>query len=95
MSSIVIWLVIWLVLGLLVGALASLVTKAQPPYGQVVDIIAAVLTMILVGLGDYFVLPMVGIRGALAFATMVLEPFISTVLVLWLLRIIKRRQAGA
>jgi uncharacterized membrane protein YeaQ/YmgE (transglycosylase-associated protein family) len=95
MPNLVIWLVIWLVLGLLVGALASLVTKGRPPYGQALDIIAAVLAMILVGLADYFALPLVGITGVLAFATMILEPLAGTVLVLWLLRVVKRRQAGA
>jgi uncharacterized membrane protein YeaQ/YmgE (transglycosylase-associated protein family) len=95
MSSIVIWFIIWIVIGLLVGALASLVAKGAPPYGQGVDIIAAVLAMVIVGLGDYFILPLVGIKGALAFVTQILEPLVGAIIVLWLLRFIKHRRAGA
>jgi uncharacterized membrane protein YeaQ/YmgE (transglycosylase-associated protein family) len=82
----------WVVIGLLVGALASIVVKGEPPYGLGVDIVASVLTMVLVGLGDYYVLPLMGITGGLRFAITILEPLISAVLVLWLLRVVKRRR---
>ena len=91
MLAIVIWFVIWIVIGLLVGALASVVTKSDPPYGIGVDIGASVLTMIIVGLGDYFIMPLIGIEGTLRFAITILEPIAGVVLVLWLLRFIKRR----
>ena len=88
------WLVIWIVIGLLVGALASVVARSEPPYGLGVDIVASVLTMVVVGLGDYYVLPLLGITGAIRFAATVLEPLAGVVLVLWLLRYIKRRRGG-
>jgi uncharacterized membrane protein YeaQ/YmgE (transglycosylase-associated protein family) len=94
MFGLVIWLVIWIVIGLLVGALASVVARSEPPYGLVVDIVASVLTMVVVGLGDYYILPLMGITGALRFAGTVLEPLMGAVLVLWLLRYIKRRRGG-
>jgi uncharacterized membrane protein YeaQ/YmgE (transglycosylase-associated protein family) len=94
MATIIIWLGIWIVLGLLVGALASVVVKSEPPYGLAVDIVASVLTMIVVGLVDYYILPLMGITGALRFAGTVLEPLIGAVLVLWLLRYVKRRRGG-
>ena len=93
MGALVIWIVIWVVIGLLVGALASLVVQGEPPFGLAVDILASVGTMVVVGLGDYFILPLVGIDGgALFFAVAILEPLVSVVLVLWLLRYIKRRR---
>jgi uncharacterized membrane protein YeaQ/YmgE (transglycosylase-associated protein family) len=94
MFGLVIWMVIWIVLGLLVGALAGIVARSQPPYGLVVDVVASVLTMVAVGLGDYYVLPLMGITGPLRFAATILEPLISAVLVLWLLRVIKRRRGA-
>jgi len=94
MFGLVIWLVIWIVIGLLVGALASVVARSEPPYGLAVDIVASVLTMVVVGLGDYYILPLMGITGALRFAGTVLEPLVGAVLVLWLLRYIKRRRGG-
>jgi len=92
MFSLIIWFVIWIVLGLLAGALASLVVKGEPPYGLAVDIIASVLTMVIVGLADYYILPLMGIKGAMNFGITILEPLISVVLVLWLLRVIKRKR---
>ena len=89
-----VWFVIWVVLGLIVGVLASVVTKSEPPYGIAVDVIASVLTMVIVGLGDYFVMPLLGIEGGFASAVTILEPLISVFIVLWLLRFIKRRRQG-
>ncbi|MGD1996881.1 MAG: hypothetical protein PVH62_08925 [Anaerolineae bacterium] len=94
MSTLIIWLGIWIVLGLLVGALGGMVARSEPPYGLAVDLVASLLTMIGIGLGDYYILPMMGFSGAVHFAAMVLEPLIGTVLVLWLLRVIKRRKGG-
>jgi uncharacterized membrane protein YeaQ/YmgE (transglycosylase-associated protein family) len=94
MSGLVLWLVIWVVVGLLVGALASIVVKDEPPYGLAVDIIASVVTMVVVGLADFYIMPLIGIEGALGFAIMILEPLAGVVLVLWLLRVVKRRRGG-
>jgi uncharacterized membrane protein YeaQ/YmgE (transglycosylase-associated protein family) len=94
MLGLVIWLVIWIVIGLLVGALASVVARSEPPYGLAVDIVASVLAMVGVGLGDYYILPLLGITGTMRFAVTVLEPLTGAVLVLWLLRYIKRRRGG-
>jgi len=94
MLAIIIWFIIWVVLGLLVGALASVVTKSEPPYGLTIDIVASVLTMVIVGLFDFYVLPLIGITGALHFAAAILEPLVGAVLILWLLRVIKRRRSS-
>lgn len=95
MPALIIWFAIWVIVGLLIGALASMVTKNAPPYGLGIDIAASVLTMVIVGLGDYYILPLMSIKGAMAFAATILEPSLSAVIVLWLLRVIKRRRAGA
>jgi len=92
MSSLIVWLVIWVIVGLLVGSLASIVTKSAPPYGLLVDIIASVLSMVIVGLGDIYILPLIGIEGAVLTAAAILEPLFGVILVLWLLRVIKRRR---
>jgi uncharacterized membrane protein YeaQ/YmgE (transglycosylase-associated protein family) len=91
MSVPVIYLIVWILIGLLVGASASLVGSA-PPYGVGVDLGAAVLTMIAVGLLDYFILPLMGYKGTIRFVAMIAEPLIGAVIVLWLLRIIRRRR---
>jgi uncharacterized membrane protein YeaQ/YmgE (transglycosylase-associated protein family) len=92
MPGIVIWLGIWILLGLLVGALASLVLAGDPPYGLEVDILVSVATMIVVGLGDYYLLSLMDISSSIRFLIAILEPLTSAMLVVWLLRVIKRRR---
>jgi uncharacterized membrane protein YeaQ/YmgE (transglycosylase-associated protein family) len=93
MPVLVIYLVIWVLLGLLVGALTGIVTKGEPPYGLAVDIAVSVLTMTGVGLLDYAILPLMGYHGTLRFIAAIVEPLIGAVLVLWLLRVLKRRRS--
>lgn len=90
----IIWLVIWIVSGLLVGALASLVTKGKPPYGLAVDLIASLLTTVAVGLVDFYLLPRMGITGLMRSLASLFDPLGAAVLVLWLLRVVKRRRGG-
>jgi hypothetical protein len=91
MSVLVIYSIIWVALGLLVGALASLF-GSSPPYGIGIDLAAAVLTMIAIGLLDYAILPLMGYTGLIRLVAMIAEPFIGAVAALWLLRFIKRRR---
>jgi uncharacterized membrane protein YeaQ/YmgE (transglycosylase-associated protein family) len=93
MPVLVVYLVVWIVLGLLVGALAGLAGSGEPPYGLAVDVGASVLTMVVAGLADYALLPLRGYDGTLRFIAMVAEPLITVVIVLWLLRIVKRRRS--
>jgi uncharacterized membrane protein YeaQ/YmgE (transglycosylase-associated protein family) len=93
MSVLAIYLVVWILLGLLVGALAALVGSGEPPYGLVADVGASLVTMVAVGMADYAILPLMGYEGTLRFIAMVVEPLISVVIVLWLLRTIKRRRS--
>jgi uncharacterized membrane protein YeaQ/YmgE (transglycosylase-associated protein family) len=92
MTVLAIYLVIWGLLGLLVGALAGIVSQGAPPFGLGTDIAVSVLTMAGVGLLDYAVLPLMGYKGRLRFIAAVVEPLIGAILVLWLLRIIRRRR---
>jgi uncharacterized membrane protein YeaQ/YmgE (transglycosylase-associated protein family) len=93
MSSIIIWFIIWVVVGLLVGALASIVTKSEPPYGLAIDLVVSVLAMVIMGLGDFYLLPLLGVTGVVYFLGTLLEPLFAAVLALWLLRVIKRRRS--
>jgi hypothetical protein len=93
MPTLIIFLILWVLIGLLAAALASLIGRAEPPYGLAVDIGASVLTMIVVGLVDYAILPLLGYTGTLRFVAMVAEPLVAVVIVLWLLRLLKRRRA--
>lgn len=91
MPALIIWLLIWVVAGLLIGALASLVVQGDPPYGLAVDIIASIVATVAIGLLDYFIIPLMGFTNWIRVLAMLTEPLIGAGLVLWLLRVIKRR----
>lgn len=78
------------VLGLLVGFLAGFIWKENRPIGVRGDYIAAVLTAVIVGLLDYYVIPAMGFSDTLRWVGVSTEPWISALLVLWLIRYAKR-----
>jgi uncharacterized membrane protein YeaQ/YmgE (transglycosylase-associated protein family) len=94
MPVLIIWLIIWVVAGLLIGALASLVVQGEPPYGLAVDIIVSIAATVAIGLLDYFIIPLMGFTNWIRLLAMLTEPLIGAGLVLWLLRVIKRRSGA-
>jgi uncharacterized membrane protein YeaQ/YmgE (transglycosylase-associated protein family) len=91
--GIVVMLAIWVVIGLLFAALTPSIFKGERPYGDTTDYIVAIVAAVITGLGDWYILPMINIEGALRFVAALLEPALAVLLVLWLMRYWKRRQA--
>lgn len=91
--DIVIMAAIWVIIGLLIAALAPNIFKGERPYGDTNDYIVAIVVTIVTGLFDWYVLPLMNITGALRFVAALIEPPIAALLVLWLMRYLKRRQA--
>ena len=74
------------VVGLIVGWLAGLIWKGNRPIGAGGDYLAAVLTAIVVGLLDWFVIPVMGFSDNLRNLGVALEPALGALLVLWIIR---------
>jgi uncharacterized membrane protein YeaQ/YmgE (transglycosylase-associated protein family) len=91
--GIVVMLAIWVVLGVLIAALTPNIFKGERPYGERADYIAAVIATIVTGLGDWYILPLINIEGALRFVAALIEPILAALVVLWVMRYWKRRQA--
>ncbi len=85
---------LWMLIGLVVGALASVVSSGEPPYGLTVDIAVAVAVTVVTGVINYYILRFAEVGGLVAFIIMVLDPLVSAVVFLWLLRVIKRKRRG-
>lgn len=85
--EIFILIVAMLVVGLLVGWVAGLIWKGQRPIGVQGDYIAAVITAVVVGLIDWFVIPAMGFSDNLRNMGVALEPALGALLVLWIFRI--------
>lgn len=91
--SLVILFVIWIVLGLAIGYWANSIFKGPRPYGLNGDLIISILTVILVGLGDWYLVPMMFSTMARlwVFVAALVEPTLSALIILWAVRYFKNR----
>jgi uncharacterized membrane protein YeaQ/YmgE (transglycosylase-associated protein family) len=88
--ELVILVVAMIVVGLVMGWVAGLIWKDNRPIGVRGDYIASVITTVVVGLLDWFVIPALGFSDMLRNLGVATEPALSALLVLWLIR--KARQ---
>lgn len=75
-----------IVVGLIVGALAGVIWRDERPLGVPGDYAVAVVTAVLVGLADWFVIPAMGFSTTLRNLGIATEPALSALLVLWLIK---------
>ena len=83
--QIVILIVAMIVVGLLMGWIAGFIWKDNRPIGVQGDYIATVITAI-----DWFVIPAMGFSVNLRNLGVALEPAISALIVLWIIRAAKK-----
>ncbi len=79
-----------IVVGVIVAALAGPIWKGHRPIGLRGDMLAAILTSVVVGLLDWFVIPAMGMSDSLRWIALALEPAGSALLVLWIIRRTRR-----
>jgi hypothetical protein len=70
----------------LIGWFADKIFKGDRPKDLSGDLTASILTMVLVGLLDWFVIPAMGFSETLKLVGVVLEPPLAALIVLWLMR---------
>ena len=83
-------IVAMVVVGLIMGAVAGLIWKDNRPYGARGDYIIAVITTVIVGLIDWYVIPAMGFSDTIRNIGLLFEPALGALLVLWLVRVAKR-----
>ncbi len=74
------------IVGLVIGGLAGRIWKDERPFGLWGDIGIAVLTTVIVGLIDWFVIPAMGFSDTVVLIGLAIEPALAALLVLWLIR---------
>lgn len=84
--TLIIIIIAMIIVGLIIGALAGLIWKDNRPIGVQGDYIAAVITAVVVGLMDWFVIPALGFSTAMRNLGLIFEPALSALLVLWIIR---------
>jgi uncharacterized membrane protein YeaQ/YmgE (transglycosylase-associated protein family) len=84
--EILILLIAMILVGLLMGWVAGLIWKDNRPIGIKGDYIASVVSTILTGLLDWYVIPAMGFSDTLKIVGVALEPPLAALLVLWIIR---------
>ncbi len=84
--DILILVVAMIAVGAVLGWLADKIFKGDRPKGVQGDILAAILTTVIVGLLDWFVIPLMGFSSTMKLLGVIFEPALGAVLVLWLMR---------
>jgi uncharacterized membrane protein YeaQ/YmgE (transglycosylase-associated protein family) len=86
----VILVVAMVLVGLLVGWIAGFIWKNKRPIGAQGDYVTAVITAVIVGMMDWFVIPAMGFSVGLRNMGVAMEPALGALLVLWLIRVAKK-----
>lgn len=76
--------------GVVIAALAGFIWKGPRPYGTGGDYAAAIISAVLVGLLDWYVIPAMGFSDTWKLAGVATEPAILALIVLWVMRRAKR-----
>jgi uncharacterized membrane protein YeaQ/YmgE (transglycosylase-associated protein family) len=88
--DIVILILAMVVVGLIIGWLAGPIWKGQRPIGVNGDYLAAVITAVVVGLIDWYVIPAMGFSTSMRNLGVAIEPAAGALIVLWLIRRAKK-----
>ena len=83
---------IMLVCGVVIGILAQIIWKDYHPIGKTGDFIVAILSCIVFGLGEWFLLPALGFSQTMRLLGTFIEAPIISLAILWLVRYINKRR---
>lgn len=79
-------IVAMVIVGLIMGFVAGLIWKENRPIGVAGDYIASVITTVIVGLMDWYLIPALGFSDTLKLIGILFEPALGALLVLWIIR---------
>ncbi len=88
--DIIILLAAMVVVGLVIGFVAGLIWKDNRPIGVTGDYVAAVISSVIIGLLDWFVIPSMGFSDTIKWIGVALEPPLVALIVLWVIRRAKK-----
>ena len=81
-----------ILVGLLIGFVAGLIWKEDRPIGVRGDYIVAVISTVVIGLIDWFIIPAMGFSDLLKWLGIIFEPALGALAILWLIRVAKRNR---
>ncbi len=80
------------VVGLLMGFVAGLIWKDNRPMGVGGDYAVAIISTVVMGLIDWYLIPAMGFSEMMKWLGILFEPALGALLVLWLIRVAKRNR---
>lgn len=89
--QVVILIAAMIVVGLLMGVVGGLIWKDHRPLGVRGDYIVAVITAVVFGLLDWFIIPAMNFSNQLRNIAVVFEPALGALAALWLVRVARRQ----
>ena len=78
--------------GTLMGFIAGLIWKDDRPIGVGGDYIVAIISAVVMGLIDWYVIPAMGFSDTMKWMGILTEPALTALLVLWLIRVAKKNR---
>ena len=84
--QVIVLLIAMVLVGLLVGAVASLIWKENGPIGATGDYVVAVISAVIIGLIDWYVIPAMGFSDTMKWLGVAIEPALGAMFVLWIIR---------
>jgi uncharacterized membrane protein YeaQ/YmgE (transglycosylase-associated protein family) len=84
--EIIILIVVMVIVGVIMGYVAGQIWKDDSPLGQQGNMVVSIVTCVLVGLLDWYVIPAMGFSDTLKYVGVAMEPALGALLVLWLIR---------
>jgi uncharacterized membrane protein YeaQ/YmgE (transglycosylase-associated protein family) len=72
--------------GIIIAVLAGLIWKDNRPIGVTGDYIASILSAIIMGLVDWYLIPAMGFGDTIRWLGVILEPPATALIVLWVIR---------
>lgn len=88
--EIIILIFLMVIVGLIIGYIAGLIWKDDRPMGVRGDYLASVISAIVIGLLDWYVIPAMGFSDTMKFLGVAIEPALGALLVLWIIRVAKK-----
>ena len=85
-------IVAMVVVGAIMGFVAGLIWKEDRPIGVGGDYIVSIIAAIIMGLIDWFIIPALGFSNTMKWIGVLTEPALTSLLVLWLIRVAKKNR---
>ena len=88
--EVIILILAMLAVGFLVGWTAGFIWPDRRPIGVQGDYIASIITTLVVGFMDWYIIPAMGFGDTVRFLGVAFEPLLGAFLVLWIIRQAKK-----